>query len=99
MAAPRKSYAQTEHEGLSVEVVLLDFEKAGDQIDRHQHPVGHLSGLFVGTASYLIGEKLVDYEAPALIWIPANVDHQITAKVAGTRTACIFDARAIHGLS
>lgn len=84
--------------GTDFDLVLLNFKRAGDQMPRHTHPVDHVSALLVGRAAYLIGDKLVEYDAPMLVPIPAGVEHQITAMVDGTRGACIVNKKSLNGL-
>lgn len=97
MARP-KIIASPDLPHLEFDMVLLDFEKAGDQMPRHTHPVGHVHALLVGRAAFLIGDKLVEYDAPRIVEIPANTPHQITAMVDGTRGACIVNKKALNGV-
>lgn len=67
----------------------MTFTKAGDQEPEHQHQFGHYTALFKGRALFKVEDRLVEKQAPALVWIDANSDHQITALEDDTQAACI----------
>lgn len=71
----------------------MTFKSAGDQEPEHQHQHDHHTVLFKGRALFKVKGLLIEHTAPAIVFIEANTDHQITALEDDTQCACIHDIR------
>jgi quercetin dioxygenase-like cupin family protein len=81
----------------NVAVVMNVFRKAGDSAPGHRHHFDHLTLLTNGRASFAVNGAVTEYAAPAIIIIPKDAGHQITAMEDGTTLWCVHAARDIDG--
>jgi len=70
-------------------VRLLNFKNKGDIMHGHQHTFDHLSLLSYGSVKVTVDEKETIFEAPHLIYIRADKNHQIEALQDNTILSCI----------
>jgi quercetin dioxygenase-like cupin family protein len=89
-------FAERHTEAFPLFVRLMIFARAGDAEPRHAHRDGHFTALLKGRARFLgEGGVAIERTAPALVWIGAGGEHEITALEDGTICACIHDKRAL----
>lgn len=75
----------------------MTFEKAGDMEQGHAHNFDHLTLLAHGKLRVRIHENVTDFEAPAMIYIKADIEHELTALEDGTVAYCIHALREKDG--
>lgn len=71
---------------------------AGTLIPQHSHRFDHLTALLQGCVRvYRADEMLGDYRAPAVVRIPAGVQHAFLTLTPNVALACIHNADHIEG--
>lgn len=73
------------------------FEKAGDMEQGHAHNFDHLTLLAKGKLLVRIADQVTEFEAPTMIYIKADIEHELTALVDGTIAYCIHALREKDG--
>ena len=72
----------------------MHFLAAGDIEHGHAHPFDHLSLLAVGAVSVKIGDNApVEYQAPTMIYVEKDIQHEITATQDNTVLYCVHALR------
>ena len=69
------------------------FEKAGDSEMGHTHNFDHLTLLARGRLSVKVEDKVTEFTAPQMIYIRADLQHELTALTDGTVAYCIHALR------
>jgi hypothetical protein len=77
----------------NVFVRQMTFVNAGDVELGHKHAFDHLSLLAVGSVKIRIGAEESLFQAPHMVFIRADQEHEITAMEAGTTMFCIHGLR------
>lgn len=76
---------------------MMYFEKVGDTEQGHTHPFDHLTLLAKGKLRVRINGQDTEFKAPQMIFIKAELNHEITALVDGTVAYCIHALREPSG--
>lgn len=71
----------------------MRFANAGDVEQGHFHQYDHLSLLASGSVSIRIGESVSQFQAPHMVFIRADQEHEITALEDDTVMYCIHGLR------
>lgn len=77
---------------------MMLFEKAGDIEQGHAHRFGHLTLLSKGSLSVKVNDKETIFDAPYMIYIEKDVEHELTALEDGTLAFCIHALRDGNGV-
>lgn len=72
---------------------MMHFVKAGDMEQGHCHQFDHLTLLATGELSVKVDGVATAFKAPHMIFIRANVEHELTALADGTVAYCIHAIR------
>jgi quercetin dioxygenase-like cupin family protein len=76
---------------------MMYFEKAGDKELGHTHAFDHLTLLAKGKLSVKINGQVTEFQAPQMIFIKAELNHELTALTDGTVAYCIHALRDSSG--
>lgn len=74
-------------------VRMMHFEAAGDYEAGHTHAFDHLTLLGAGSLRVIINGTVTDYKAPAMIYIKAEVQHELVSLEHDTVAYCIHGLR------
>jgi quercetin dioxygenase-like cupin family protein len=69
------------------------FEKAGDTELGHTHPFDHMTLLAKGSLRVTTGGKASVFNAPHIVFIKAELEHELVALEDGTTAYCIHALR------
>lgn len=72
---------------------MMHFQKAGDIEEGHAHPFDHATLLSAGAIRLTVEGCTRDFQAPDLIFIEKNREHQLVALQDNTVVACIHALR------
>jgi quercetin dioxygenase-like cupin family protein len=75
----------------------MHFEKAGDAEQGHAHSFDHLTLLAKGKLRVRINDEVTDFTAPEMIYIKAELKHELTALTDNTVAYCIHALREDSG--
>jgi quercetin dioxygenase-like cupin family protein len=81
----------------NVFVRQMHFVAVGDQEVGHAHPFNHLTLLAKGSLAVRIGDKETVFTAPNMIYIEADVQHELTAVSENTVAYCVHALREQTG--
>ena len=73
------------------------FENVGDKEESHNHKHDHLTLLTSGKLKVIIGDNATEFIAPHMIFIKANVFHELIALEPNTLAHCIHALRDLNG--
>lgn len=76
---------------------MMYFENAGDMEQGHAHQFDHLTLLAKGKLRVSINGQETEFQAPQMIFIKAELQHELTALVDGTVAYCIHALREPTG--
>jgi quercetin dioxygenase-like cupin family protein len=76
---------------------MMFFEKAGDMEQGHVHQFDHLTLLAKGKLRVRINDQDTEFQAPQMIFIKAELKHELTALTDGTVAYCIHALREPNG--
>lgn len=74
-------------------VRMMSFESIGAYEPGHTHDFDHLTLLGSGSLRVIISGTVTDYTAPAMIYIKADVEHELLALEPNTNAYCIHALR------
>lgn len=74
-------------------VRMMNFEGSGDYEPGHTHAFDHLTLLGSGSLRVIINGTVTDYKAPAMIFIKAEVEHELISLEPNTNAYCIHALR------
>lgn len=74
-------------------VRMMNFESVGSYEPGHTHAFDHLTLLGTGSLRVIINGTATDYKAPAMIFIKAEVEHELVALEHNTIAYCIHGLR------
>ncbi len=77
---------------------LMHFEKAGDIEYGHTHQFDHLTLLAHGKLQVTVDDKVTIFEAPHMIYIHKDKNHELVALEDNTVAYCIHPIRDSHGI-
>ena len=72
---------------------LMNFEKAGDEMQGHYHTYDHLTLLASGSVKVIVDEQETTFTAPHMIYIRADKKHTLIALEDKTVACCIHAIR------
>lgn len=75
----------------------MHFEKSGDAEQGHAHSFDHLTLLAKGKLRVRINDNVTDFTAPEMIFIKAELKHELTALTDNTVAYCIHALREESG--
>jgi quercetin dioxygenase-like cupin family protein len=75
----------------------MHFAAAGDSEQGHAHSVDHVTLLAKGRMSVRINEEVTEFTAPQIIYIKAELQHELVALSDNTVTYCIHALREPSG--
>lgn len=76
---------------------MMYFENAGDIEQGHTHPFDHLTLLAKGKLRVTINGQTTDFKAPQMIFVKAELKHELMALADGTVAYCIHALRDPSG--
>jgi len=76
---------------------MMYFEKTGDKELGHTHAFDHLTLLAKGKLRVSINGQDTEFQAPQMIFIKAELNHELTALTDGTVAYCIHALREPSG--
>lgn len=76
----------------------MHFENSGDIENGHTHPFDHLTLLASGSLKVIVNEKITEFKAPHMIYIRAELEHQLMALEDNTVAYCIHALRYGDGI-
>jgi hypothetical protein len=97
---------RAEHQPEQVELVIFagvfmklwSVRDAGTLLPQHAHETGHITLVTAGAVRAWRGDEMIgDYQAPAVIRIPANTLHTFLTLENGCTLACIHNADHVEG--
>jgi glyoxylate utilization-related uncharacterized protein len=71
----------------------MHFKNAGDTEQGHTHPFDHLTLVAKGSLNVTVGGKTTTFQAPHMVYIRADLTHEIVALEADTIAYCIHALR------
>jgi quercetin dioxygenase-like cupin family protein len=71
----------------------MHFASAGDMEQGHQHSFDHMTLLAKGKLKVRISDEETEFTAPQMIFIKANLQHELTAMTDNTVAYCIHALR------
>lgn len=74
-------------------VRMMNFETAGAYEPGHTHAFDHLTLLGAGSMRVVVNGTITDYVAPAMIYIKADVEHELIALEHNTVAYCVHGLR------
>lgn len=77
---------------------MMHFRKSGDVEHGHRHLFDHLTLLSKGSLRVRIGDQETVFQAPHMIYIRAQVEHELTALEDDTLAFCIHALRDGDGV-
>jgi quercetin dioxygenase-like cupin family protein len=95
----RKSARRAEQPEVAVACVsnvymrMMTFKRKGDVELGHKHPYDHASLLSAGSLRVEVEGERKDFKAPAVIFVRANAQHQLSALADNTIITCIHALR------
>jgi quercetin dioxygenase-like cupin family protein len=75
----------------------MHFQKAGDKEEGHAHQFDHLTLLAKGKLSVRINDEMTEFTAPQMIFIKAELRHELVAMTENTVAYCIHALREDSG--
>jgi len=76
----------------------MHFKKAGDLERGHTHPFDHLTLLASGSLRVTVNGNTTDFQAPHMIYIKAEHNHELVALEDNTVAYCIHALRDGNGV-
>jgi quercetin dioxygenase-like cupin family protein len=76
---------------------MMHFEKAGDTEFGHTHQFDHATLVAHGSVLVRCRGKETVFTAPQLIWIAADLEHELVAQEAGTVCVCLHTTESARG--
>lgn len=75
----------------------MHFANAGDMEQGHAHQFDHLTLLAKGKLAVRINDETTEFTAPQMIYIKAELQHELTAMTDNTVAYCIHALRSEEG--
>lgn len=77
----------------NVFVRQMEFASAGDVEQGHRHPYDHFTLLAKGALRVVVDGQVSEFQAPMMILIRADKEHELTAIEDGTVAYCVHGLR------